>query len=164
MMTGTVDIEKSNVTVGFVPEEVQPNLPTRSARLKWVIVVDEQLEIGRMVNAAACVAASVGQAVPGLLGPTGPDGSNVVHAGLPWIGCTVLKADSGTIHDLQRKLAGQEGFFIADMPLPAQESRIYQDYLAEVARTSADDLTLLAVSIVGPRNRVDKLVRKLPLL
>lgn len=163
-MTGTMETAGANDMVGFALDEVQPTLPTRSTRLKWVIVVDEDLELGRMVNAAACLAASVGQAVPGLIGAPGLDGSNVAHAGLPWIGCTVLKADSGTIRDLQDKLAGEDGFFIADMPLPAQESRIYQEYLDALAILPADELTLLAVSIVGPRNRVDKLVRRLSLL
>lgn len=150
--------------VGFAPEEVRPDLPTRQARLKWVIVVDESLEIGRMVNAAVCVAASVGFSVPGVLGAAGHDASSMLHAGLPWAGCTILKAEAATIRDLQAKVSLQEGFFICDMPLPAQQSRVYEEYLQELAEIPAADLPLLALSIVGPRNRVDKLVKRLELL
>ena len=36
--------------------------------------------------------------------------------------------------------------------------------ITELAQTEAADLTYYAVSIVGPRNRVDKLVGTVPLL
>ncbi len=50
------------------------------------------------------------------------------------------------------------------MPAAAQHTRVYADYLATMTKTQADDIEYYAVSIVGPRNRVDKIVGKLPLL
>jgi hypothetical protein len=50
------------------------------------------------------------------------------------------------------------------MPAAAQSTRVYDEYLSEVAASRSDDLELLAVSIVGPRNRIDRLVGRLPLL
>jgi hypothetical protein len=50
------------------------------------------------------------------------------------------------------------------MPAQAQSTRVYDEYLEQVATQAADGLTYYAVSIVGPRNRVDKLIGKLPLL
>jgi hypothetical protein len=47
-----------NDTAGFAPEEIITSEPTRSARLKWVIVADEAIPAGLMVNAVACIAAS----------------------------------------------------------------------------------------------------------
>jgi Protein of unknown function (DUF2000) len=38
------------------------------------------------------------------------------------------------------------------------------DYLAELAGISPDELGICAFSLVGPRNRVDKITRKLALL
>jgi hypothetical protein len=78
-----------NDTAGFAPEEIITSEPTRSARLKWVIVADEA---------------------------------------------------------------------------SAQTNRSYDDYLAELAETKPEDLTASAVSIIGPRNRISKLVRNLDLL
>ena len=46
----------------------------------------------------------------------------------------------------------------------AQATRVYDDYLRELAKTYPDDLALLAVSLIGPRNQVAKLVRHLELL
>jgi hypothetical protein len=40
----------------------------------------------------------------------------------------------------------------------------YDDYLRELAKTHPDDLAVLAVSLIGPRNQVAKLVRHLELL
>ena len=59
--------------VGFAPEEIDTAAPTRSARLKWVVVVQQDLPAGRAVNAAACVAAAIGARVQGLLGPDAVD-------------------------------------------------------------------------------------------
>ena len=50
------------------------------------------------------------------------------------------------------------------MPAAAQHTRVYTDYLEAVGGASADSLDYYAVSIVGPRNPIDKLVGKLPLL
>jgi len=49
-------------------------------------------------------------------------------------------------------------------PAAAQATRVYDDYLRELAKTDADDLAVLAVSLIGPRNQVAKLVRHLELL
>lgn len=50
------------------------------------------------------------------------------------------------------------------MPSSAQTHRIYDDYLGELAATDPGDLGICALSIVGPRNRVDKIVKTLGLL
>ena len=51
-----------------------------------------------------------------------------------------------------------------DMPASAQAHRVYEDYLAELAATSPDGLAICSFSLVGPRNRVDKITKKLVLL
>lgn len=144
--------------------DVRTDLSTRQAPLKWVVVVDEDLPAGRAVNAAACLAAAVGKAMPHLLGGDGRDGSGHPHPGLPWAGCSVLAADAATLHALREKGAAKEDVFVVDMPEPAQTSRIYDEYLGLLAGTKHEDLTYLAVGLVGPRNRIGKLVGGLPLL
>ena len=152
------------VTPSFAPEEVVTHEPTRSARLKWVVVVDDSLSPGLQVNAVACVSATTGSLVDGLIARGGPDASGQQHPGLPWAGCTVLAATGTQLEELRARAAGSDGVLVADMPTAAQTHRVYDDYLAELARTQPADLGPCAVSIVGPRNRVDKLTRKLQLL
>lgn len=150
--------------IGFDAAEIDPSAPTRAARLKWVIVVDGDLPAGRAANAAICTAAATSQAVAGLLGDDAVDADGHTHPGLPWAGCTVLAADAATLRTIRTKAAARADFFLADMPAAAQHTRVYTEYLASVADTKADDLDYYAVSIVGPRNPVDKIVGKLPLL
>jgi hypothetical protein len=78
--------------VGFRPDEIITSESTRSARLKWVIVIDRTLPPGRAANAAACVASVVGAQAPGIHGPDVKDGDGERHLGLPWVGCSILGA------------------------------------------------------------------------
>lgn len=78
-------------------------------------------------------------------------------------GCTVLTATAAALAEIREK-AVADGMAVADMPRSAQTNRIYDDYLAELAETKPEDLTASAVSIIGPRNRISKLVRNLDLL
>ncbi|MEV4570176.1 DUF2000 domain-containing protein [Nonomuraea sp. NPDC049419] len=151
-------------TVGFAPDEIDPTAPTRAARLKWVIVVNDALPAGRAVNAAVCVAAATSSAVTGLLGDDAIDASGAAHPGLPWAGCSVLAADVATLRTIRAKAAAAETCHVADMPAAAQHTRVYADYLATVKETAPEDIEYYAVSVVGPRNKVDKIVGRLPLL
>ncbi|MEV6025989.1 DUF2000 domain-containing protein [Streptomyces sp. NPDC052036] len=154
----------TSAPVGFAPDEVDPTAATRAARLKWVVVVDRELPPGRAVNAAICTAAATQSAVRGLLGEDGADADGAVHPGLPWAGCSVLAADAEALRTIRTKAASYADTFVADMPVLAQETLVYADYRAALGTTAADDLRYCAVSIVGPRNRVNKIVGKLPLL
>ena len=153
----------SDQAIGFEAQEIQTSSSTRSARLKWVIVVDPDLPVGRMMNAAVCVAAATAQAVPGLLGPEGIDGAGSAHAGLPWAGCSVLAAEAATLQRI-RTSAAHSDVYVADMPLAAQETRIYDDYLCQLGGLAPDQIVYTAISMVGPRKRVDRLVGGLKLL
>ncbi len=150
--------------VGFDPDEIRINEPTRSARLKWVIVVDEALPPGRATNAAICVAAATTTAVTGLLGPDAKDADGNTHPGLPWAGCTVLAAPTGRLGEIRTRAAESLGVFVADMPVQGQATRVYDEYLRQVGETAAAALAYHAISLVGPRNRIDKLVHRLGLL
>ncbi|MGW5865030.1 DUF2000 domain-containing protein [Streptomyces sp. NPDC055239] len=154
----------SAVTVGFAPEEVDFSLSTRKARLKWVVVVNAELPPGRAANAAICAAAPTVTAVPGLLGTDATDEEGAIHPGLPWAGCSVLVADSATLRTIRAKAASRTDTFMADVPAAAQSTRVYSDFMTAVGETRTEDMDYCAVSIVGPRNPVDKIVGKLPLM
>jgi hypothetical protein len=153
-----------NDQVGFAPDEIRPGEPTRAARLKWVIAVDAALPAGRAVNAAVCTAAATGAAVTGLLGPDAKDADGSPHPGLPWAGCTILAATREQLARLRARAAQSTGIYLADMPAAAQHTRIYAEYFDTVAATGSADLGYYAVSMIGPRNRVDNLVKGLTLL
>lgn len=128
------------------------------------MVVDSALPPGRATNAAICTAAATSRAVGGLLGDDAVDADGGTHPGLPWLGCTVLAADTETLRTIRRKASARPDFFVADMPAAAQHTRVYDDYLAAVKETAAESIDYYAVSVVGPRNPLDKIVGRLPLL
>ena len=101
--------------------------------------------------------------MPGLLGPGGNDASDQWHPGLPWAGCSILAASPDELTTIREKAINRQ-FLAADMLAAAQATRVYDDYLRELAKTYPDDMALLAVSLIGPRNQVAKLVRHLELL
>lgn len=150
--------------VGFNLDEIDTSAPTRSARLKWVIVVNDRLPPGRAVNAAVCAAAATSASIAGLLGNNAIDGDGNDHAGLPWAGCSVLVAHAATLRTIREKASAHEGTFVADMPATAQHTRVYDEYLATMVITPAEDIEYYAVSLIGPRNRVDRIVGRLPLM
>ncbi len=149
---------------GYAPEEIVTSEPTRSAKYKWVIVVDSTIPAGQMVNAVACVAASTGALVDGLIAHGGPDASGHPHPGLPWAGCTVLGGAPDEIAAVRDRAAASDGTLVVDMPAAAQAHRVYDHYLGELARTSPAELATCAFSVLGPRNRVNKIVKNLALL
>ncbi|MFD6066545.1 DUF2000 domain-containing protein [Amycolatopsis lurida] len=150
--------------IGFAPEEIDFAASTRQARLKWVIVVDSDLPPGRAVNAAVCTAVATAQGVTGLLGDEAVDAGGEHYTGLPWIGCSVLAADAAQLRAIRTKAAASPGCHVADMPAVAQRIRVYTDFLATMKEIPAEEMDFCAIGIVGPRNRIDKLVGKLPLM
>lgn len=54
------------------------------------------------------------------------------------------------------------GTFVADVPAAARSIRVHSDFIAAVGKNRTEDFDYCAVSIVGPRAPVDKIVGKLP--
>ncbi|ANF33057.1 hypothetical protein A0130_16565 [Leifsonia xyli] len=150
--------------VGFLPEEIDTGAPTRAARLKWVLIVDGSLPAGIAANAAVCTAAATAVRVSGLLGQDAVDAEDGVHPGLPWAGVSVLRASAEQLVGIRAKAQAAEDVFVADMPAAAQLTRVYDEYLRTVEAAASADLPYYAVSVVGPRNRVDRIVGRLALL
>ncbi|QBI56370.1 DUF2000 domain-containing protein [Streptomonospora litoralis] len=146
------------------PDDVDIDRPTRDVSVKWVMVIDRNLEPGLVANTAGCLAAAVGREAPLLIGPGGADASGSVHRGLPWTGCTVLGGDAEAVRRIRDKAAGKAGLLLVDMPSLAQVCRVYGGYLDTLADTGPDDIGYHGVALVGPRNKVDKIVGRLPLL
>lgn len=129
-----------------------------------MIVADQTLGAGLVANATACLGAAVAAVFPGLVGEPVEDASGQVHPGLPWSGCAILGGDAAKVREIRAKAVTKEGLFVVDMSKHAQASRSYDEFRAGVGTTEEGDLNYYAVSLVGPRNKIDKLVGGLPLL
>ena len=49
-------------------------------------------------------------------------------------------------------------------PVQDQATRVYDEYLRQAGETTGAELAYHAISLVGPRNRIDKLAHRLGLL
>ncbi|MDT0300770.1 DUF2000 domain-containing protein [Streptomonospora wellingtoniae] len=145
------------------PDDIDIDTPTRGLPVKWVMVVDRDLEPGLVANTASCLAAAVGRELPRMIGPGGFDASGGAHRGLPWTGCTVLGGDAAEVGGIRAKALSKSGLLVVDMPSLAQVCRVYSGYLEALAEAGADDIRYHGVALVGPRNKVDKIVGRLPL-
>lgn len=158
-------VEVVDALPGWVREfRAQPELATRSLPVRWAVVVDGALPAGLVTNAVACVGAAVAALVPAVVGEGATDASGTAHPGLPWLGCTILRGDSATVHAVRSKALGDPAVLVADMPAVAQQVRVYADYLAQVRDATEERLAYYAVSLLGPRKAIDRLVGSLPLL
>ncbi|GHF46365.1 hypothetical protein GCM10017566_19340 [Amycolatopsis bartoniae] len=127
-------------------------------------MADQSLGAGLVANATACLGAAVAAVLPGVVGGEVVDADGQTHAGLPWSGVSILGGDAAKVREIRTKAMSKEGLFVADMSKHAQASRSYEEYRAGLGSTDESELSYYAVSIVGPRNKVDKLVGGLPLL
>ena len=164
-LTGATSGSESGTTgPGSISADDLLALPTRQQRTKWVVVVDRDLPIGLIANAAACLSASIGRQRPDLLGPATADASGLEHQPLPFIGCSILGADAETVHRVRTKAMTRPALLVVDMPQLAQRATAYSEYQATMAATPHEELTYYAVGLVGPRNQIDKVVGGLTLL
>lgn len=83
---------------------------------------------------------------------------------LPWAGCAVLAADGDELRRIRGRADSAADVLLVDMPEAAQLTRVCDEYPAVVAAAPSEGLDCSALAIVGPRNRVDRLVGRLPLL
>ena len=162
MSANEVQRDSSQAVYGYSPDEMSTGQRTGAAKLKWVVIVDEGLSPGQAVNAAVCVAAATAPGVPGLLGPGGPTPRTAGTRACP--GRAARSSPPARPSSPIRQQALDRKLLAADMPGSAKATRVYDDYLRELAKTEPGDLALLAMSLIGPRNQVAKLVRDLELL
>lgn len=131
---------------------------------KCVVVVDENLAVGPMLNATACLAVTLGARVEGIQGEDAIDGSGMVHPGLIPTGIAILQADADTIQEIRMRAEEVEGIFVADFTDAAQTPRNYGEYLQNIAKIASMDLKYLGVVLYGEKKSISKLTRDLALL
>ena len=131
---------------------------------KCVVVVDGELPAGLMVNAAACLAVTLGERVEDINGEDATDGSGMVHPGLIPTGIAILQADADAIKDTRLKAEVTEGVFVADFTDAAQTPRDYGEYLQNISNINSEDLRYLGVGLYGDKKAVGRLTGGLALL
>lgn len=131
---------------------------------KNAIVVSEGLPLGLAVNAASVLAVTLGSRIDDLVGSDVKDADGIVHPGVIYRPLPVLKADMAGIGRIVESASVDEDLFCATFSSLAQSCKTYDEYIQRMSETPTGGLEAVAVALVGPKKKVDKLIGSLPLL
>jgi hypothetical protein len=84
------------------------------------------------------------------------ESDGTAHPGLIPIGIPVLKATAQQLSELRQKSLAHCD--VVDFPVQGQATTDYDAFLDAVNALSGPSLQYLAIGLVGPRNRIGKLV------
>lgn len=133
-------------------------LPTKCA-----IILDRELPNGRLANACAVIALTIGQRHPGLVGGALVDATGCEHPGLIPIGITVLAASQDDMRAL-RQSGLESGCDIVTFPVQGQMTKNYPEFQEAVARSEPAALQYVGIALIGQKKAINKIVSKLALL
>ena len=133
---------------------------------KCVIVANENMPMGLLVNTAALLGISLGQKFPELVGQDVADASGQVHPGLIIIPLPILKGDASRLRSLREQVSAMDDdeLYMVDFSDVAQSCLTYPDYMEKSDATREEHYTYLGLAIYGDKKKVNKLTGSLPLL
>ena len=130
--------------------------------IKAAIIVDPELPVGILANAAACISSGLFLNGVELVGPP-IEGADVRYLPITKIPILILRADPEKLEIILKK-AQELGLKYVAFTKEAQETTDYESYQANVAGKSLSEVTLRGVGVVGEAKLINSLVGSLPML
>jgi hypothetical protein len=135
------------------------------AKPKCSIIVDGELPPGLLTNTVGVIAMALGKLAPEAMGRDGLDQDGRSHAGLAWMGVTVLQGSQEVIANIFTQVGESDtDLLIVDCPVVAQATRNYDEYLEMLSRQGGPELRLSGIGLYGNSKKIAKLTGNLPLL
>ncbi len=133
---------------------------------KCVMVIDEELPTGIMVNTAAILGITLGKLEPAFVGPDVTDGSGLTHKGIVTQPIPVLKGNKELLNNLREKLFTPEfeELSVVDFSDVAQSCHVYEQYIDTAEGKQESEFEYLGVILYGNKKKVNKLTGSMPLL
>jgi hypothetical protein len=129
---------------------------------KCVIILNENLPLGQLVNAAAVLTMSIGKLHPDLVGRNLEDGSGHHHQGITTIPLPVLKG-AGKLQEMREGLKNHEGeLTVVDLIDATSTTASYEEYAMELQKNT--QLNYHGIAIYGSRKLVNKYTGSLGLV
>jgi hypothetical protein len=141
-------------------EEISPGMISAE---RCVIVINQDLPLGNIANAAAVLALTLGQRHPMLVGEVLADSQGQCWPGLIPIGISVLAASEEQLGALLQQPRAAEVDRIL-FPVDGQQTTNYAQFRASVANLPSSEWRLLGIALAGEKKTVRKLTAKLNLL
>lgn len=133
---------------------------------KCVMVLDGELPLGVIANAAAILGISMGKQVPQIAGDDAVDQGGGKHSGIIRTPVPILRGTAQEIAALRQKLCrpGFEDVKTVDFTELAQGCRTYGEYIERMAQTRDENLRYLGLALCGEKKKVNRLTGSMPLL
>ncbi len=133
--------------------------------MKCVMILDEALSTGFLANTAAALGLSLGNHVPGLIGPDVTDSDGVFHKGITAVPIPVLAVDKDTLKSLYRAaMEESKELLVIGFSTTAQQCHSYEIYAERIKQKSGNELDYLGLCFYGPKKIVNRLCGQLKLL
>lgn len=133
---------------------------------KCVMVVDEHLPLGIVVNTAAIMGITLGKKIPEVVGNDVVDQSGNVHLGIIEFPVPILKGSPEMIKKIRERLYQPEfqELTVVDFTDLAQQCKTYDEFIGKMADAQENDLQYLGIAICGAKKKVNQLTGSMPLL
>jgi hypothetical protein len=135
----------------------------RGRELRAAIALDGELAPGAAANVAACIAAGLGAAVPGLAGLPLLDADGFRSASSAHLPIPILRCASSGFAALLGRSDAPDGGAVVVFPGYAQRLHTAEEYWREHALRSLRTEGLLGLGLAGPAAWVRSLTGALPL-
>lgn len=129
---------------------------------KYVVVVEEGLAPGLVVNTVLHLGTQFGAVAPQVTGTEVTDASGAVHSGLPVYPNVVLRAPADALCACiraARDQAVEEGVLCLDYLREGHLTRTDDEYRHAVGQISTGSMVYYACLLFGDRKQVNKLIR-----
>lgn len=130
---------------------------------KCVIVVDNALGLGHAANAVSVIGVSLGRSVEGLVGPNLISRDNMNYPGVIYAPLPILLSTNEHLQALQEKALADEEIHTMPFSALAQSCKTYQEYEARISEAASSAIELVAIGLIGPQKKINKLTGNLPL-
>lgn len=134
--------------------------------MKCVMIIDENLPLGVIANAAAIMGITLGKEIPEAVGADVYDKTGNRHPGIIEFPVPILKGSADIIKALCEKLYEPDfsDLTVVDFSDLAQGCKTYAEYIEKMKDVSGADLNYYGIAICGAKKKVNKLTGSMSLL
>ena len=133
---------------------------------KCVMLINENIPLGIIANAAAVMGVSLGKLFPQTVGADILDKSGKCHLGIIEFPISILKGNLTLIKELLEKLNQPEfsELTVVDFSDVAQSCKTYDEYIRKMTEIPNNELNYFGIAIYGNKKQVNKFTGNMPLL
>jgi len=155
----------TNTSYDISLSPVAQHLSEQMEQLKTVLILNPELPVGVMANAAGVLAMSLAKQLPQLVGDNFQDQQQQTHLGITQYALPVLTVPLKELNTLRQTLFDyQDQMLVVDLSDATRRTRSYQDYQMDLAALPAEQVVYQGIALCGPKRLVNRFTGHLPLL